>query len=98
MIDEATIDKLLDMSRIDIRPDTRNKFIKQIKDIVLFVDQIGKVDTSLIENRESVFDTADRFRDDKIVHFFSQSDLRKYTNNLIDGYYAVPKIINKDDQ
>ncbi len=97
MIDENTVNKLLDMSRIDIKPETKHKFLNQIKEIVSFVEKIGGMNTDQTDNRETIFEQSDVLRDDNIEPTFTHSELRKYTKNFIDGYYAVPKVITKND-
>lgn len=95
MISDDVIDRLLDMSRIDIEPENRSKFVEQLSGIIGYIDNIAKMDTSSVGDRESVFDEKDVMQDDIIQPGLSPSELRKYTKNYLDGYYAVPKILNK---
>ncbi|HBD95618.1 MAG: hypothetical protein A2015_11200 [Spirochaetes bacterium GWF1_31_7] len=95
MIDENMIDRLLDMSRLDVPSDEKTKFVKQLNDILGYIEKITSLDTSSIDDRESVFDIKNVFSDDVIEDGLSPSRLRKYTKNYLDGYYAVPKILSK---
>lgn len=97
MIDKEVIDKLLDMSRLEIREEHKGKFVAQMQEIVGYIETIGKMDTSAVTDRESVFDEKDVVAEDLIQAGLSQPELRKYTKNYLDGYYAVPKILSKDN-
>ncbi|OHD05403.1 MAG: hypothetical protein A2086_13665 [Spirochaetes bacterium GWD1_27_9] len=96
MIDKQTIEKILDMSRIDIADESKEKFINQVQNIIIYVDKINSLDTNSIKDRESPFDEKDIMDEDLILSSYSQPDLRKYTKNYLDGYYFVPKIIEKN--
>jgi len=96
MIDKQTIDKILDMSRIDVKEQTKDKFTAQVQNIINYVEKITDLDTSSAEDRESVFEEKNIFDADQIGVSLTQPELRKYTKNYLDGYYAVPKIINKE--
>ncbi len=96
MVDKETIEKILDMSRIDLEESEKEKFSKQFEDIINYVEKIKSLDTSSVVKEESVFSEKDVFRKDEVVEGFTQPELRKYTKNYLDGYYTVPKIIDKN--
>ncbi|HPO50031.1 MAG TPA: Asp-tRNA(Asn)/Glu-tRNA(Gln) amidotransferase subunit GatC [Spirochaetota bacterium] len=96
MVDKETIEKILDMSRIDLEESEKEKFSKQFEDIINYVEKIKSLDTSSVVDEESVFSEKDVFRKDEVVEGFTQPELRKYTKNYLDGYYTVPKIIDKN--
>ena len=96
MVNKETIEKILDMSRVDVDESVKDKFVNQFKDIINYVEKIKSIDTSSVIDEESVFSEKDVFQNDKIIDGFTQPDLRKYTKNYIDGYYTVPKILDKN--
>lgn len=93
MIDNDTLNKILDMSRIEIDNDSKDKILNQVNDIIGYVEKIQSLDTSSIAGRESVFDEVNVYSCDDISPSLEQPVLRKYTKNYLDGYYAVPKIL-----
>ena len=96
MVNKETIEKILDMSRVDVDESVKDKFVNQFKDIINYVEKIKSIDTSSVIDEESVFSEKDVFQNDEIINGFTQPDLRKYTKNYLDGYYTVPKILDKN--
>ncbi|HOV12981.1 MAG TPA: Asp-tRNA(Asn)/Glu-tRNA(Gln) amidotransferase subunit GatC [Spirochaetota bacterium] len=97
MVNKEIIEKILDMSRVDVDENVKEKFINQFKDIINYVEKIKEVDTSSVIDEESVFSEKNIIEKDQIIEGFSQPDLRKYTKNYLDGYYTVPKILDKNN-
>lgn len=95
MIDENTIDRILEMSRLEIKEDQKVRFYSQMKDIIGYIENISKIDTSGADDRESVFDVKNVMTEDSIEQGLTSAQLRKYTKNFLDGYYAVPKILQR---
>lgn len=93
MIERETVNKILDMARLEMKEEEKEKFLKQMNDILGYVELIGRLDTSSIGDRESVFDEKNGMDEDKIEPGLSQTELRKFTKNYLDGYYAVPKVL-----
>lgn len=96
MIDKETIERILDMSRVDVEESQKEKFVAQFKDIINYVEKIKEIDTSSVTDQESVFPEKDVLQNDTVIEGFTQPELRKYTKNYLDGYYTVPKIIDKN--
>lgn len=95
MINKETIERICDMARLEINESDKEKFVGQMNDILGYVESIAQLDTSSVGSRESVFDEKNVIDEDEISLGLSASQLRKYTKNYLDGYYAVPKILNK---
>lgn len=95
MINTETIERICDMARLDISENDKEKFVGQMNDILGYVESVARLDTSSVGNRESVFDEKNVIDEDEISAGLSASQLRKYTKNYLDGYFAVPKILNK---
>ena len=95
MINKETIDRICDMARLEISENDKDKFVGQMNDILDYVESVAKLDTSSVGDRESVFDEKNVIDEDEIESGLSASQLRKFTKNYLDGYYAVPKILNK---
>lgn len=93
MIERETVNKILDMARLEMKEEEKEKFLKQMNDILGYVELIERLDTSSIGDRESVFDEKNVMDEDKIEPGLSQTELRKFTKNYLDGYYAVPKVL-----
>lgn len=95
MINKEIIERICDMARLEINESDKEKFVGQMNDILGYVEQVAKLDTSSVGGRESVFDEKNVINEDEIASGLTPSQLRKYTKNYLDGYYAVPKILNK---
>lgn len=93
MINDDVVDRLLDMSRLELDSGSKAGFVHKLNDIITFIDKISEVDTSSVMDRESVFEEVNVSDNDTVGQSFSQPELRKYTKNYLDGYFAVPKVM-----
>ena len=58
------IDKLCKLARIDLTKEERQKFSKEINEVILMFDELDEVNTGKIEPSFDIFDIKDKYRDD----------------------------------
>jgi len=94
-IDAQTLENLLYLSRLSPESTNMETLKKQVDDIVGYFEILSKYDDS--ENPYDAYPTtqADKLRDDSIVTGLEVSDVKKVSENFMDGYFQVPKVLGE---
>ncbi len=94
-IDETTLEKLLYLSRLS--PESTNLQIlkKQVDDIVSYFEILSKYDDS--ENPYDAYPSTqvEKLREDEVVQGLEMHDVKKVSENFMDGYFQVPKVLGE---
>ena len=94
-IDETTLENLLYLSRLS--PESTNLTIlkKQVDEIVSYFETLSKFDDS--QNPYDAYPSTDvsKLRDDEIVNELEIPDVKKVSENFMDGYFQVPKVLGE---
>ncbi len=93
-IDDALLTKLEKLSYLEIAEDKREEVIKQLSEIVSFVDNLSELDTTDLDPTFGMTDKGTLLRDDKpcASTSVSQSILSNAPHSE-DNFFIVPKII-----
>ena len=94
-IDAQTLENLLYLSRLSPESTNMETLKKQVDDIVGYFEILSKYDDS--ENPYDAYPTtkADALRGDDIVEGLDISDVKKVSENFMDGYFQVPKVLGE---
>jgi aspartyl-tRNA(Asn)/glutamyl-tRNA(Gln) amidotransferase subunit C len=94
-IDEGTLEKLLYLSRLS--PESTNLSIlkKQVDEIVGYFEILSKYDDS--ENPYDAYPSteAEKLREDTVVPGLDIHNVKKISENFMDGYFQVPKVLGE---
>ncbi|MBP3561391.1 MAG: Asp-tRNA(Asn)/Glu-tRNA(Gln) amidotransferase subunit GatC [Treponema sp.] len=94
-INEETLNNLLYLSRLS--PESTNISIlkKQVEEIVGYFEVLSKYDDS--ENPYDAYPStqADKLRDDEVVKGLEIPDVKNVSENFMDGYFQVPKVLGE---
>ena len=92
-INEETLNNLLYLSRLS--PESTNISIlkKQVEEIVGYFEVLSKYDDS--ENPYDASTQADKLRDDEVVKGLEIPDVKNVSENFMDGYFQVPKVLGE---
>ncbi|MCQ2597052.1 MAG: Asp-tRNA(Asn)/Glu-tRNA(Gln) amidotransferase subunit GatC [Treponema sp.] len=94
-IDEEVLNNLLYLSRLS--PESTNLDIlkKQVDDIVGYFEILSKYDDS--ENPYDAYPStvAEKLREDEIVAGLEMHDVKNVSENFMDGYFQVPKVLGE---
>jgi len=91
-ITPEVFDNLLDLSRLSLEEHERQSIAAQVEQIVSYFDilkQFDSEDNALqrCETQESAL------RSDTVAVGIEQAALKKMTNEYMDGYFRVPKVL-----
>ncbi len=94
-IDAQTLENLLYLSRLSPESTNMETLKKQVDDIIGYFEILSKYDDS--ENPYDAYPTttADALRGDDIVEGLEISDVKKVSENFMDGYFQVPKVLGE---
>ena len=94
MISDKDLDSILYMSRFTVSKSEKDKFRKQISDILSYFDVLTGINTDGVEDSVNENVAVEDLRADEVRESFSPSILKTFTANFLDGYFSVPRILN----
>ena len=94
-IDEQTLDALLYLSRLSPESTNLEVLRSQVDQIVGYFDLLSEYDDS--ENPYDAYPStqAENLREDEIVKGLVISDVKKVSEEFMDGYFRVPKVLGE---
>lgn len=94
-VDENTLEALLYLSRLSPASTDMATLGRQVDEIVNYLDILAKYDDS--ENPYDAYPAteSDKLRGDSVVSGLEMTDVKKISENFMDGYFQVPKVIGE---
>lgn len=94
-IDENTLDALLYLSRLSPESTNLEVLKSQVDQIVEYFGMLSAYDDS--ENPYDAYPstTVEQLRNDAIVQGLDIPDVRKISDEFLDGYFRVPKVLGE---
>lgn len=94
-IDQQTLSNLLYLSRLSEDSTDIDVLKKQVDDIIGYFEILSKYDDS--ENPYDAYPSTsvDKLRADKIVPGLEVTDVKHISENFMDGYFQVPKVLGE---
>ena len=94
-IDEQTLDALLYLSRLSPESTNLEVLRSQVDQIVGYFDLLSEYDDS--QNPYDAYPStqADKLRDDEVVKGLEIPDVKNVSENFMDGYFQVPKVLGE---
>lgn len=94
-IGEDTLEKLLYLSRLSPESTDLPTLKRQVDEIVGYFEILSKYDDS--ENPYDAYPSteAEKLREDRAVPSLEISDVKKISENFMDGYFQVPKVLGE---
>lgn len=88
-----TIDKLMRLSMLDLRDEEKSKFPSQMEEILDYMDNLKKIDTSGIAPLEQVFIKRMSLHPDRPEDFDSIESIKENAPCFENGFFKVKKVI-----
>ena len=92
-IDNKTVRKVSKLAKIRINEQEEIKLIKELNNILGWVDELKKVDTEKIEPMLSVFNESMIMRKDEVSSETSDELVLKNAPESKSGFFVVPKVV-----
>lgn len=92
MITVKDVEHVAKLARLDLNEEEKEKFTKQLGDVLKYVEQMNEVNTDGVKPMAHAFDIVNVMREDKVVYEQSKEELMKNAPEEEDGFFKVPKI------
>ena len=92
-ISKEDVDKIARLAKLELSEDERNKFAKQLGDIISYVEKLDEVDVSNVEPLAHVNDLMNVTRDDKSRPSLDKEQVFKNSPQHDKDYFLVPKVL-----
>lgn len=93
MLTKETVEKVARIARIELKEDEKEKFSKDLGDILSAFKALGKADVSKVEPAFQPVETKDVLRDDIIESSLSQKEALANAGHKENGFFKEPKAI-----
>ena len=92
-IDKETVKKIASLSRIAITEAEADAFVPELNQILGWVEQLGEVDCSKVEQMTAVIPNKLRLREDAVTDGEIRDKILANAPIAEHGFFAVPKVI-----
>ena len=92
-MDKETVATISYLSRLSFDKENEEKIIKDLENIIKFVDQLDGVDTSDIEPLKSPLEKTAKTRNDQISAENRKEQFLKNAPDANEDYFLVPRVV-----
>lgn len=92
MITIKDVEHVAKLARLELTEDEKEKFSKQLGDIIKYVEQMNEVDTTGVEPMSHAIPIVNVMREDEVVQEQTKEELMANAPSKEDGFFRVPKI------
>lgn len=93
-VDDTLLKRLEKLSYLKIADDKREEVIKQLSEIVTFVDNLSELNTQGVDDKFAMNDASTYVREDvAFCNTTINDDILKHAPQSMDHFFIVPKII-----
>ncbi len=92
-IDKDTLNKIAHLSRLDINESDTDKILKDMNNIVAFVEKLNEVNTDGVEPLTTMSHEVNALREDEVKPHLSHERALKNAPKKDEDYFRVPKVL-----
>ena len=92
-MDKKTVTTISYLSRLKIDDEKEEKIVKDLDNIIEFVDQLNDVDTSNIEPLTNPLEKTAKTRTDKVTAKNLKDELLEIAPSSNEDYFLVPRVV-----
>lgn len=92
MITVKDVEHVAKLARLDLSEEEKEKFTKQLGDVLKYVEQMNEVDTTGVKPMAHAFDFVNVMREDEVHYEQSKAELMQNAPEDENGFFKVPKI------
>ncbi len=92
-IDIETLRKIAHLARLELDPGKEEAMIKDLNEIITWVEQLQEIDTEGIEPLTNMSHEVNVFREDKAGEHLDRTRALKNAPEHDDEYFRVPKVL-----
>ena len=87
------IEKVARLARLDLSDEEKVTFGSQLEQILTYMEQLNRLDTSGVEPTSHAIPVYNVFREDEVKPSFPQEEVLAIAPDEGDGHFKVPRII-----
>lgn len=88
------IQKVAKLANLKLTPEEEKEFDGQLNDILSYIDQLNKIDTSEVDPTAQVTGLKNQFRKDDLKTTLSQEEALSGTDKTHNGFFKVGKLVD----
>ena len=93
-IDKNTLQKIAHLSRLEVNEKEEQAMIKDLNEIITWVEQLNEVDTTDVEPLTNMSQEVNVFREDKVGEHLDHEKALKNAPKKDKDFFRVPKYLN----
>ncbi|MBN1984108.1 MAG: Asp-tRNA(Asn)/Glu-tRNA(Gln) amidotransferase subunit GatC [Chitinivibrionales bacterium] len=93
MVDSKTVEYIAHLSRLELKPQDIPHFVKELNEVLTYVEQLNMVDTSAVSLVQKSDSAPTVLRDDHPQQSLPPNELLKNGPSVKRGFFAIPKVI-----
>ena len=94
-IDHSTVDKLSNLAKLEFEQEAKEEIIKDLNNILSFIDKLNELDTSNIEPLIYMGDEVNILREDDVKLEINHEEALKNAAKKDSDYFRAPKVLEK---
>ncbi len=94
-IDTKTVDRIAELSKLEFSNDEKNAILKDMNQMLAFIDQLKEVDTENIAPLIHMTEDVNILRDDESIVRISQQEALENAPSKDSTYFKIPKVLGK---
>ncbi len=87
------IEKVARLARLELSEEEKDTFGNQIEQILTYMEQLNRLDTTGVEPTSHAIPIYNVFRDDEVKPSFPHEEVLAIAPDEEDGHFRVPRII-----
>ena len=92
-VNKELIEHVAELARLKLSEEEKEKFSKQLKDIIDVFSKLDKLDTKNVESSLQPIELKNMLREDEEEKTFSQEEALSLAEHKKDGYFKGPKAV-----
>jgi len=93
-IDEATVDKIAHLARLELNPDEKQEMILDMNKILGFMDKLNEIDTTGVEPLVYMTNEVNVLREDEVIQDITHEEALLNAPKTDGEYFLVSKVID----
>jgi aspartyl-tRNA(Asn)/glutamyl-tRNA(Gln) amidotransferase subunit C len=89
------VEHIAKLAKLEFTDAEKEKFTHQLNQILEYVEQMNKLDTSHVEPLSHVIELSNVFRPDEVKQGVSTAEALKNAPSKTEEFFKVPKVINE---
>ena len=96
-VDKETLEKVAHLARLSIKPEEKDQLLKDMGEILNWVEKLGEVDTEGVEPLTHMTQEVNVLRADKAEKTIDRADALKNVPEQDGKFFKVPKVLKRND-